>query len=72
MRADVVAGGAATLILMWIAYTILATSSLAPPSVITNITLLVTIVGAGVLGLGFVLKGPHDSRRQGQEGKARR
>lgn len=72
MRADLVVGGAATLILMGIAYTILATSSLAPPSVITNLTLLVTVVGAGVLGLGFVLKGPRGSQTKGQEEKTRR
>lgn len=72
MRGDLVAGGAATLILMWIAYTILAASSLAPPSVITNITLIVSVVGAGILGLGLVLSSPRGSERKGRPKKARR
>jgi len=71
MRADIVAGGAATLILMWIAYTVLATSSLAPPAVFANITLLVTVLGAGILVLGFVLKGPR-AKTKGRPEKARR
>jgi len=71
MRADVVAGGAATLTLMWIAYTVLSTSSLAPPAVLADVTLLVTVLGAGILVLGFVLKSPH-AKTERRPDKARR
>jgi hypothetical protein len=71
MRADVVAGGAATLILMWIAYALLSSSSLAPPAVLADITLLVTVLGVGILALGFVLKSPQVATERRPE-KARR
>lgn len=58
MRADLIVGGAATILLMGIAYTVLSWSSLAPPPVIRDIALLVTLIGAAALVLGLVLRGP--------------
>jgi len=39
--------------------------------VFANITLLVTVLGAGILVLGFVLKGPR-AKTKGRPEKARR
>ncbi len=62
MRKDLVGGGGATLSLMLIAYVLLQSASLPVPGVITDVALLVAVLGALLLVIGVIL--PSRARRR--------
>ena len=69
MRKDLIGGGGATLSLMLLAYVLLRSATLPIPSVMTDVTVFVAAVGAGLLVIGIVLP---SSRRRRTGGKIRR
>src|SRR6266704_7156292 len=58
MRKDLVGGGAAILSLMLIAYILLRSATLPVPGVMTDLALLVSVVGVGLLVIGIVFTSP--------------
>jgi len=62
MRKDLVGGGGATLSLMLIAYVLLQSAILPVPGVITDVALLVAVLGALLLVIGVIL--PSRARRR--------
>lgn len=58
MRKDLVVGGAATGVLMLVALWLLSIVSLPVPTVLTQVTLIVAVIGVGVMLIGLVLPSP--------------
>jgi len=68
MRKDLVVGGAATGVLMLVAFWLLSTVSLPVPTVLTQVTLIVAVIGVGVMLIGLVLPSPRPKRgRRGSD-----
>ena len=56
MRKDLVIAGAATAILMLIAYRLFASAGLPAPAVMTSLVLFLVLVGLGLVVLGILLR----------------
>ena len=62
MRKDLAIAGAATSILMLIAYRLLGSAGLPAPGILTSVLLSLALIGLGLIALGILMKSPHNPR----------